>query len=55
MVINFVWCFGVGYLVLCLIDSVFLLCIDVVGEEMGFNEVEYGMLLGIGYVEDVLD
>lgn len=55
VVLNFAWCFGVGYLVLRLIDTIVPLRIDAQGEEMGLNEAEHGTRLGIGHVEDALD
>ncbi|GGB41394.1 hypothetical protein GCM10011316_11660 [Roseibium aquae] len=55
VVLNFLWCFGVGYAVLKGLDALSPLRIDPVSEEIGMNEAEHGTRLGIGHVEDALD
>ncbi|WP_346907918.1 ammonium transporter [uncultured Roseibium sp.] len=53
--VNFVWCFGLGYLSLKLLSLVVPLRVDREAEEIGMNEAEHGTRLGIGHVEDALD
>jgi len=55
VVLNFLWCFGVGYIVLRGLNAVSPLRIDAASEEIGMNEAEHGTRLGIGHVEDALD
>jgi len=51
----FVWCFGIGWLVLSLVNRFQPLRLDAASEDLGLNEAEHGTRLGIGHVEDALD
>jgi len=51
----FIWCFGVGWAVLSLLNWWMPLRLNVASEELGLNEAEHGTRLGIGHVEDALD
>jgi len=55
VLLNFVWCFGVGYAVLRGLNAVSPLRVDAATEEIGMNEAEHGTRLGNGHVEDALD
>ncbi|MBD8892971.1 ammonium transporter [Labrenzia suaedae] len=55
VVINFVWCFGAGYVFLRALSFAVPLRIDANAEDIGMNESEHGTRLGIGHVEDALE
>ncbi len=51
----FLWCFGMGWLTLSLLNRLQPLRLDAEAEDLGLNEAEHGTRLGIGHVEDALD
>jgi len=51
----FVWCFGMGWLTLSLVNRLQPIRLDAAAEDLGLNEAEHGTRLGIGHVEDALD
>jgi ammonium transporter, Amt family len=55
VVINFVWCFGLGFAFLKVLSRFMTLRVCPADEEIGMNEAEHGTRLGIGHVEDALD
>ncbi|WP_289032480.1 ammonium transporter [uncultured Roseibium sp.] len=55
VVLNFIWCFGLGFLFLKALCRFIPLRVLPADEEIGMNEAEHGTRLGIGHVEDALD
>ncbi|MEJ8473550.1 ammonium transporter [Roseibium algae] len=55
VVLNFVWCFGLGFAFLKGLSLFMPLRVSAADEEMGMNETEHGTRLGIGHVEDALE
>lgn len=53
--INFLWCFGGGYIVLKIINRFSPLRISMEDEEIGINQAEHASRLGVGHVEDALE
>ncbi|NVK34452.1 MAG: ammonium transporter [Rhodobacteraceae bacterium] len=53
--INFVWCFGGGYILLTLLNRFSPLRVSAQDEEVGINQAEHGSRLGVGHVEDALE